>query len=470
MAVETQALVDVASPNEGRGGSTIEFAAVHDTAYENMPFFQRIFVVLRPQWQRDARQFFTLQELSGSLGDLGTFLPLVTALSVTHQIAFGPTLFFAGIFTIALATYFEVPIPVQPMKQIAAIAIASKLSQTEIAASGLLMGAILFGLSVTNAVTLVAKYVPFSLVRGVQLGVGLSLLQSGVKSAYVQATTVTYNATTHALVVKRSATDYTWWGTDSIVVSIVLVLLCLGFMHNKRVPTAILVFVYGIVVAAVRYHQQKDALHLPSLEWGPDFSHLPEWPSTADFQNAFFHLVLPQLPLTLLNSVIALEQLAADLFPAKHVPASSKRVCFSLALGDLLFSGLGMLPMCHGAGGLASQYAFGARSNIAMLFLGLIKVVVALALGSTLVHLLQDGIFPSSVLGVLVIFAGVNLSVVGLDLDTQMLKGDVVVLLVTAAASLAINTGAGFLVGAVTYIVLRFAVNDPSAYRMKGQL
>ncbi|RHZ04616.1 hypothetical protein DYB31_000927 [Aphanomyces astaci] len=441
-----------------------------EVSYPKLSFLQRIFVVLRPQWQREAKQYLTLQECSGSLGDLGTFLPLVTALSVTKQIAFGPTLFFAGLFTMSLSTYFEVPIPVQPMKTISAIAIAKKYSQAEIAASGLVIGLILFGLAITNAVTLVAKYVPFSLVRGVQLGVGLSLLQSGVKQAYVHTSTLSVNNATLALVVKRSATDLTWWGADSIVVSIVMVLLCLGFMHNKKVPTALVIFVYGVIVAAVRYNTEQDRLKLPALVWGPDFSHMPPFPRADDFKNGFLHMVLPQLPLTLLNSVIALEQLAADLFPTKPRPvASSKRICFSLGFGNLLFSGFGMLPMCHGAGGLASQHAFGARSNVAMMFLGLIKVTVALLLGSTLVQLLQDGIFPSCVIGVLVMFAGVHLSIVGLDLDTQKNKGDVVVLLVTAAASLAIDTGVGFLIGGVTYIVLRFVVNDATAYKMQAQ-
>ncbi|KAH9119647.1 hypothetical protein LEN26_011536 [Aphanomyces euteiches] len=440
-----------------------------EVPYESLSFLQKVFVVLRPQWQREAKQYLTLQECSGSLGDLGTFLPLVTALSVTKQIAFGPTLFFAGLFTLTLSTYFEVPIPVQPMKQISAIAITEKSTQTQLVASGLLIGLILFGLSITNAVTLVVKYMPFSLIRGVQLGVGLSLLQSGVKQAYVHQTTVSLNATTGFIVVKRSADVLTWWGTDSIVVSIVLILLCFCLMHSKRVPTALLVFLYGVIVAAVRYHSEKDRLKLPNLVLGPDFSHMPPWPSANDFNHAFFHLVLPQLPLSLLNSVIALEQLATDLFPKKHVPASSKRICFSLALGDLLFCGFGMLPMCHGAGGLASQYAFGARSNVAMMMLGTFKVFVALLFGSTLAGLLQDGIFPSCVMGVLVMFAGINLSIVGLDLETQKNKGDVVVVLVTAAASLAINTGVGFVVGAFTYIILRFAVNDKASYKMQSQ-
>ncbi|OQS05616.1 Sulfate Permease (SulP) Family [Thraustotheca clavata] len=431
--------------------------------YDQYPWYQKVFVIFRPQWRANAKQFLTLQECSGSLGDLGTFLPLVTALSVTHQIAFGPTLFFAGVFTLGLSTYFEVPIPVQPMKSISAIAIAEKYTQEQIAASGILIAGILFFLSATNLITFVAKFVPFSLVRGIQLGVGLSLLMSGVKSSYSHVTTLSLNKTTHAIIVKRG-TDLQWWGADSIVVSIILIVMCLAFMHNRKVPTAIIVFLYGIIVASVTYAQNMDTLNLPSMKFGPDFSDMPSWPSASDFKTAFLKMVLPQLPLTLLNSVIALEQLASDLFPQKYVPASCRRVCFSIGAGDLIFCMLGMLPMCHGAGGLASQYTFGARSNVAMMILGSFKLIVALVFGSTMMLLLRDGIFPACVIGVLVIFAGVHLSIVGVDIDTQKNKGDIVVLMMTAATSLALDTGTGFLVGAFTYLVLKYAVHDPNAY------
>ncbi|KDO33597.1 hypothetical protein SPRG_01599 [Saprolegnia parasitica CBS 223.65] len=435
-----------------------------EAAYNDLSPLQKVFVVLRPHWAHDAKTHLTLQEVSGSLGDLGTFLPLVTALAVTHQIAFGPTLFFAGVFTLGLATYFDVPIPVQPMKSISAIAIAEKYSQEQIAASGILIAAILFVLSATNLITVVGRFVPFSLVRGIQLGVGLSLLMSGVKSSYTHVTTLSLNKTTSNVIVTRSKTDLQWFGADSILVSLLLITLCLACMHKKRIPTAILVFLYGVIVAIVAYVQKKDELRLPPLSLGPDFSRMPSWPSADDFQTAFLKMVLPQLPLTLLNSVIALEQLAADLFPHKHVPASSRRICFSIGVGDFVFCMLGMLPMCHGAGGLASQYAFGARSSVSMMILGCFKLVIALLFGSTLMLLLRDGIFPSCVIGVLVIFAGVHLSIVGVDIDTKKNKGDLVVLMMTAATSLALDTGTAFLVGAFTYVVLRVAVRDPTAY------
>ncbi|CAK4694935.1 hypothetical protein LEN26_007423 [Aphanomyces euteiches] len=433
--------------------------------YESLTWPQKIFVVLRPHWWRDTKQYFTVQECSGAFGDLGTLLPLVTALAVTKQITIGPTFFFAGLFSLAMSTYFGIPVPLQPMKGICAGALANKSTPAEIAAAGFLIGVIFTFLAASNLITVVAKLIPFSLVRGVQLSIGLSLLQNGVKQAYVHTATITVNNLTHTTIVKRSADQLVWWGTDSIFVSVLFICLCLGFMHNKRVPAALLIFIYGCIIAAINYHNEKGRLKLPDLEMGPDFASLPPRPTSADFKKGFVDMVLPQLPVSLLNGVLALERLASDYFPHKKSPATARRISASMAF-DMVFPLLGMVPSGHGAGGLASQYAFGARSNLSLMFICSSKIVVSLLLGSTLLQLIQDGIFPSYALGVMVMFAGLYLSMVGLDLETQHHKGDVVVLLITAAASLVTDTGRGFLVGIVTYLVLRYVVNDPATYRM----
>ena len=52
-------------------------------------------------------------EISGSLGDLGTLLPLMTALANAGSIDFNSTLIFTGIFNIVTGVYFGVPIAVR---------------------------------------------------------------------------------------------------------------------------------------------------------------------------------------------------------------------------------------------------------------------------------------------------------------------------------------------------------------------
>jgi cellobiose-specific phosphotransferase system component IIC len=57
-----------------------------------------------------------LAEISGSLGDLGTLLPLMIALAVQGSIELGSTLVFSGLFNVLTGVLFGIPLPVQPMK------------------------------------------------------------------------------------------------------------------------------------------------------------------------------------------------------------------------------------------------------------------------------------------------------------------------------------------------------------------
>lgn len=423
---------------------------------DGMPWYQHAFTSLRPGWWGYMKQFVNMQEFSGAFGDIGLFLPLLTALAVGRvggkpQIEFGPALFFAGVFTSGLSMYFNVPIPVQPMKTIAAVAISEKYSNGEIIAAGLLSGFTLFFLAATNLITFVAKLVPLSIVRGIQLGVGVNMMMTGFKDAYVANLKLTA-ATAKTSFKAATGTGINWMGIDSVFVSIILGALVITFMGHKKVPIAIVLFVYGMFVSIYKYYDLRDEYNLPALTLGPDFV-APMVPSAQDFKTASWYLFLPQLPLTLLNSVVALEKLAVDLFPKHHEPAGVRRICFSIAGGNLLFGWFGMLPVCHGAGGLAAQHAFGARSSLAMIFLGFFKIFFALLFGSTCVTLLQTGIFPQSVLGVMLIFSGMSLAAVGLKIDVNDSQ-DALLLLLTAAGCLGLNTGAGFLIGYFTFLVL----------------
>src|SRR5205814_6147517 len=120
---------------------------------------------------------------------------------------------------------------------------------------------------------------------------------------------------------------------------------------------------------------------------------------------------LPQIPLTTLNSVIAVCALSVDLFPER--PATPRRVAVSVGLMNLAGAWFGAMPMCHGAGGLAGQYRFGARTNGSILFLGAAKMLVAVLFGSSLMALCRS--FPASVLGVMLAFSGLELPLVARD-------------------------------------------------------
>ena len=68
---------------------------------------------------------------------------------------------------------------------------------------------------------------------------------------------------------------------------------------------------------------------------------------------------------------------------------------------------LGAVPMCHGTGGLVAHHRFGARTGGAPVFLGLLLIVLALGFGQLGFALLAS--IPNAVLGVLLVFAGLEL-------------------------------------------------------------
>ena len=70
--------------------------------------------------------------------------------------------------------------PVQPMKTIAAVAITEGLSPEEVVGAGVGVGLVITILGLTNAIELVNWLIPLEVVRGLQLGLGLSLVMRGL--------------------------------------------------------------------------------------------------------------------------------------------------------------------------------------------------------------------------------------------------------------------------------------------------
>ena len=115
-------------------------------------------------------------EASGALGDLGTFVPIAIALTLVNGLDLGTTLLFTGAYNIVTGLLFGVPMPVQPMKSIAAVAISQTdpLSLSEIAAAGLSTAGLMFFLGITGLMGFVQRILPMPLVRGIQLSQGIS--------------------------------------------------------------------------------------------------------------------------------------------------------------------------------------------------------------------------------------------------------------------------------------------------------
>ena len=124
---------------------------------------------------------FNRLELAGSLGDLGTLLPLAIGMILINGLHPSGLFLTVGLFFILSGVYYGVTVPVQPMKVIGAYAIATGMSAPQIAASGVLIGLFLLVIGGTGAITLLGRYIPKPVVRGVQVSTGTLLMAQGVK-------------------------------------------------------------------------------------------------------------------------------------------------------------------------------------------------------------------------------------------------------------------------------------------------
>jgi hypothetical protein len=104
-------------------------------------------------------------EVSGSLGDLGTLLPILIALAQVEAIDLATTLVFAGLASIVSGAWFGYPLAVQPMKAIAGIALARGMGLRENMAAGLTTGAIVAVVSIVG-IQLLLGIIPIPVVRG----------------------------------------------------------------------------------------------------------------------------------------------------------------------------------------------------------------------------------------------------------------------------------------------------------------
>ncbi|HEY4620834.1 MAG TPA: putative sulfate/molybdate transporter, partial [Gaiellaceae bacterium] len=116
-------------------------------------------------------------ELSGAVADLGVLVPIAVALIVKNGLSPTAVLLPAGLLYVAVAVVYRLPVAVQPLKALGAIAIAKGLGADEIAAAALIMGTTFVALGASGLIDHAGRAFPRALIRGVQLTVGLLLLK-----------------------------------------------------------------------------------------------------------------------------------------------------------------------------------------------------------------------------------------------------------------------------------------------------
>ncbi|KVH96656.1 hypothetical protein Ccrd_001255 [Cynara cardunculus var. scolymus] len=404
-------------------------------------------------------------ELNGAMGDLGTYIPIVLALTLASDLNLGTTLIFTGVYNIVTGLIYGVPMPVQPMKSIAATAISDPdFGIPETMAAGICTGVVLFLLGVTGLMRIAYRLIPLPVVRGIQLAQGLSFAMTAVK----------YIRKVQDFSKSKSKGNRHWLGLDGLVLAII----CVCFItivsgagdegedededendrdrgedgDNRRrdwrrivayLPSAFIVFLLGVILAFIR-----EPKVIKGFKFGPSSIQVMRISKNA-WKQGFLKGTIPQLPLSILNSVIAVCKLSIDLFPEKTVTATS--VSVTVGLMNLTGCWFGAMPCCHGAGGLAGQYKFGGRSGGCVALLGATKLVLGLLLGSSIVKILS--VFPVGVLGVLLLFAGIELAMCARDMKSK--EDSFVVLVCTAVSLVGSSAALGFVTGMVVHLLLR---------------
>ncbi|MBW2348111.1 MAG: putative sulfate/molybdate transporter [Deltaproteobacteria bacterium] len=387
------------------------------------------------------RYRFNRLELAGSLGDIGTLFPLAVGMILVNGLSPSGLFFTVGLFYILSGIYYGVTVPIQPMKVIGAYAVATAMSAPQIQASGFLMGLFLLVIGASGAITLIGRLIPGPVVRGVQLSTGTLLMAQGVRFI---AGTSGFQA------LQGAAEPYlTIQNLGPLPVGVLIGvaggLLTLLFLENRRFPAGLLVVVSGFLVGLFfgtheGFEQITLGLNLPAIfPFGV--------PGVQDFTFALLALALPQVPMTLGNAVIAYADLSGEYFGEDSQKVTYRASCITMALANFTAALLGGMPLCHGAGGLAAHYRFGARTAGSNLMIGAIFLLLAVFLGAHALSLVY--LIPLSVLGVLLLFAGSQLALTIMEVGHRK---DFFVALLILGITLASNLAVGFLAGiAVAY-------------------
>jgi len=346
---------------------------------------------------------FNLEEIAGALGDYGTLFPIVLGVVIVSNLNLGHILLFFSAWYIITGLYYKMPMPVEPMKTIGTIVIAGSLSKQEIAASGMILGILFLILGFCKGMKFIQEKVPSSVVRGIQMGLALILFKTSIN-----------------FIIKDSVLSI-------ICITIIILFLIATKFTNIIDISAIVVLLIGIVIGLIEFGIPKiRILPLPTLII----------PGIQDFLKGGWLLAISQAPLTITNAILATSLLMQDLV---HRDVESDKLSISISLMNLTSVPFGGFPMCHGAGGLAAQYRFGARTGGSNIISGMILLPIALFFASPEFV----AIIPLGVFGALLVFVAIELGKHGLKTSSY------IVTITIAILALIINMTIAFIVGMV---------------------
>jgi MFS superfamily sulfate permease-like transporter len=358
---------------------------------------------------------FNLRELAGSMGDFGTLFPLAVGLIAVNGLNPAGLFIMIGLVNIVTGLIYRLPMPVEPKKVVSVAAIAQQWPASMVYASGFGLGLIWLVLPFTGLLRKIVIWTPLFVVRGIQVALGILLGWQGLKMML----------------------PLPWLGVLAIAIVFV-------FRRNRYAPAALVLMILGVAILAWQggLKAVTVAVTLPPLTV-PNFSEVWQTLLLAGFA---------QIPLSITNAIIATAALIRDYFPDKAV--SERRLMLNMGFMNVIPSFFGGMPLCHGAGGLASQYYFGARTGGANILEGLIEIGLGLFLGQSLADMLAA--FPMPLVGGMMFLVGFEMLKVIKGLSGWGLR----IALLTAVVCTVTNMAVGFGVGLAAAYLVRFLAHQ----------
>lgn len=346
---------------------------------------------------------FNLRELAGSMGDFGTLFPLVIAYIAVNGLNPAGLFIMLGLTNIALGLVYRMPMPLQPKKVIAGAAIAQGWSPSLIYASGFGLGLIWLILVVTGLLRKLLDITPPAIVVAIQLALGVTLAWQAVQ-----------------------------WMLPAPLLGVLAIAIVLILRENRYAPAAIVLMVLGVAIMA---WQGK----LPS-SWDLSLTLPPlTVPRLNDVWQAMLLAGFAQIPLSITNAVIAPAALIREYFPDKAV--SEQKLMLNMGVMNIAASFFAGMPVCHGAGGLAGQHYFGARTGGTPIIEGVIEVAIGLFLSQSIAEVMAG--FPMPLIAGMMLLVSVELARPVIKLrgwDLGLAAG-------TAALCVVTNMAVGFIGG-----------------------
>ena len=355
---------------------------------------------------------FSMRELSGAMGDFGTLLPLAVGYISVCGLNPAGLLVMIGLANILTGLAFRLPIPIEPMKVIAAVAIAQSWDPPMIYAAGFSMGVIWLAVSATRIMDRVALFTPEPVIRGIQVALGVLLAIQAMK------------------MIGGS------WLLGAACMGIILLL-----RKNPYTPAAVVLIGLGIGIMFLRGQMDGIGFAGPSLPGLTAFQPIQIWESMLAAGFA-------QIPLTATNAIIVTAVMIKTYWPEQNVGVN--QLSLSTGLMNLVSSFLGGMPMCHGAGGLAGQYYFGARTGGANIIEGTIEIALGILLATSIANLFT--LFPGPIIGAMMLLVGIQLVGFGRKIGSGR---ELIPLAATVVVSLFANMAFGFLAGMFVHYGLR---------------